>query len=228
MVQHDHVVAKRLHRPHVVGGEKQGHALFSDKTQHFFSNQLGVDGIQATEWLVQDEQLRPMQHRGDELNLLGHPLAQIPHLAVPPPFHFQALEPTLQLSLGVGAFHATQRSKVEHLLGHAHAFVQAALFRQVSHARQQPSVVLLAPEREFALVRPCDAREHPKQGGFSSTIGAQQSHDAALPHLHVQRLQRPVVAERFANALGMDDGGGHENMSRTLSKNPRSPWSGTG
>ena len=49
-------------------------------------------------------------------------------------------------------------------------------------------------------------------------------------HVQVQRRQGDVVAKRFGDALGVEDGLAHgqENMSRTLSKKPRSPWSGSG
>ena len=91
-------------------------------------------------------------------------------------------------------------------------------------------MVGLAPHPKLTGVRTGDARHHAQQSGFSRAVGSQESHDSACLHLQIQRGQRHMVAERLANALGVEDGvgHGHENMSRTLSKKPRSSWSGSG
>ena len=45
---------------------------------------LGVDRVEALEWLVQEEHLRVVHQAGDELKPLLHTLAQIAHLALGP------------------------------------------------------------------------------------------------------------------------------------------------
>ena len=91
-------------------------------------------------------------------------------------------------------------------------------------------MVGLAPHAERAAVRLGDARDHPQKRGLACAVGAQEAHDFASFHVQVQRRQGDVVAKRFGDALGVEDGlvHGQENMSRTLSKKPRSPWSGSG
>ena len=171
-----------------------------------------------------------MQDGGDELDFLGHAFAEVRHFSVPPTFHFQPLKPALQFALGLLAVHATQAGEVQDLLRDAHAFVEAALLRQVTHARQQRPVVGLPPHAQGAGVGLGDAGDHPQQRGFARAVGAEQPHNASLLDVHIKRRQRHVVAKRLANAFGVEDWGGHrhENMSRTLSKNPRSSWSGSG
>ena len=171
-----------------------------------------------------------MQDGGDELDFLGHALAQVGHFPVPPPLHFKALEPLFQVTLGLWPSHASERREVQDLLGHPHALVQAALLWEVPHSGEQATVVRLAPHAERATVRLGDARDHAQERGLACAVGAQEAHDFAGLHVQVQRRQGDVVAKRFGDALGVEDGLAHgqENMSRTLSKKPRSPWSGSG
>ena len=95
---------------------------------------------------------------------------------------------------------------------------------------KQLAVMGLAPHAQLAGVGLGDARHHAQQRGLARAVGAEQSDNAALLHLDIKRRQRHVVAKRLRDALGVEDGCGHgyENMSRTLSKKPRSSWSESG
>src|SRR5271170_2718354 len=61
---------------HSVGGEEDGAALFAevDESVH---EQNGVDGIEAAEGLVHDDELGLVQESGDELDLLLHTLGKL-------------------------------------------------------------------------------------------------------------------------------------------------------
>ena len=213
-----------------MGRQHQGGAVVFDEAHHLPANQGRIDGVESAEGFVKDEQFRTVQYSGDELDFLGHALAQVGHFSVPPPFHFEPLEPTLQFPFRIGPGHATQGGEVEHLLRNAHALVEPALLGEVSHAGQQLAVMGLAPHAQLAGIGLGDAGYHAQQRGLARAVGAEQSDNAALLHLDIKRRQGHVVAKRLRDALGVEDGYGHgyENMSRTLSKKPRSSWSESG
>lgn len=57
---------------------------------------LALDRIETRKRLVEDQQLRFVQHRDDELDFLGHTLRKFVHLAVPPRFDAEFDEPLLE------------------------------------------------------------------------------------------------------------------------------------
>ena len=85
-------VAELLGLVHVVGAEDDRAALLpraeDGVAQHFL-----VDRIQPRRRLVQDQQLGPVDHRGDELHLLLHALRQRLDLRVLPLRQAHPLEP---------------------------------------------------------------------------------------------------------------------------------------
>src|SRR5581483_980281 len=74
-VDHEDEVAHLLGHAHVMGREDDGGPAFA-QIQYGFAEHLGVDRVQAAERLVEDDQLRPGDDGGDELDLLRHALRQ--------------------------------------------------------------------------------------------------------------------------------------------------------
>ena len=56
-------------------GEDHGRPRLPE-VEHRVLDDLGIDRVEAGERLVQDQQLGPVEHRRDELDLLGHPLGE--------------------------------------------------------------------------------------------------------------------------------------------------------
>jgi hypothetical protein len=66
---HEDAIAHLLGDAHVVGAEDDGRAALA-QLEHALAQHVGVDGIEAGERLVENQQLRPRDHGGDELHLL--------------------------------------------------------------------------------------------------------------------------------------------------------------
>src|SRR5690606_41852299 len=75
-----------------VGGEQDAAALVAELPDHV-AQQLRIDGIEASEGLIQDEQARIVQQRGNELHLLLHAFRALLCFALHPGNRFESLEP---------------------------------------------------------------------------------------------------------------------------------------
>ena len=92
MVDEGDMVADFLHGSHVVGGE-DNRVPFRFQLHDFLLQAVSVHWVESAERFVQDEQLRFMDNRDDELHLLLHSLRQLFQLLVPPRHDVELLEP---------------------------------------------------------------------------------------------------------------------------------------
>ena len=88
--QHD-AVAQLLDQVHLVGAQDDGHALLALFAQQVLDH-LCVDGVEAAERLIHDQQFGMMKQGGDDLGLLLHALAQLLDLLVFMSFQIESLE----------------------------------------------------------------------------------------------------------------------------------------
>ena len=85
-------VAHHFHLFHAVRGENDGRALIA-QLEHDVLDHPGVDGIQAREGFVQNENGRAMEDGGDELNFLLHAFGKVVDFLVDPLAQLQPFEP---------------------------------------------------------------------------------------------------------------------------------------
>src|SRR5690554_7520527 len=133
IVDQGNVVAELFDRRHIVGGENDGASFFL-QFQNFFFQQVGIDGIEAAEGLIKDEQFGFVQNGYNKLHFLLHPLRELLHFFVPPGLNFKFFEPVFEPFQCRGARHAFKTGQVEGLFAHFHFFVEAPLFGQVAYA----------------------------------------------------------------------------------------------
>ena len=206
LVDERDVLAELLHAAHVVGAQHHGGALVA-QPQDLPADQFGIDGVEAAEGLIEDQQLGPVQHGGDELHLLGHALAQLLHLLVPPRAHVPALEPFLDALGGLGLVHALQAGQVHGLFAHLHLLVEATLLGQVAQLQH----VLLAHgaplEEHLPGVGTGDAGDDPDQRGLARAVGSEQPEHLAGGHGEGDVLQGGEVAVGLGDALQVQHAG---------------------
>src|SRR5579859_244432 len=85
-------IAHHLHLLHAVRGEDDGGALGA-QFQHDVFYQDGVDGIEAGERFVQNQERGLVNHGGDELNFLLHALGEVNQFLFCPGREFKSLQP---------------------------------------------------------------------------------------------------------------------------------------
>src|ERR1700761_2387970 len=171
-------VAELLDLVHAMCGEKNGAALRAeiDERAH---EQLGVDGVEAAEGLVHDDELGLVQQCSDELNLLLHALGELFGLLVDGFGDLQALAPVARTLAGVSFAEAVKLAEEGELIEHLHLFVEAALLRQVADAVEQCAREGLAEEAHSAGVGHGHADHHADGTGLAGAVGAEQTEHGA-------------------------------------------------
>ena len=169
--------------------------LEDDLLQHVL-----VDRVEAAEGFVQDQQLRIVEHRGDELHFLLHPLRQRLHLLGRPFAEAEPLQPFLGAGAGQGSPDAADLAEEDELVEDLHLLVDAALLGQVADPAAAVEVGWAAEELHGAAVGQQDAHHHADRGRLARAVGAQQAVDRAGLDLQVEVVDRGVGAERLADA----------------------------
>jgi len=127
-VDHHHPVTDLFGLEHDVCGEDHRGApfvLFDDQ----LAQQSHVDRVQPAEGFVEDQQVRFVQDRGQELDFLLHPLGEFLTALAGGFRQADPFQPVLDLFLDVGALQSLQTSDVLEEGCHLHRLVDAALFR---------------------------------------------------------------------------------------------------
>ena len=97
------------------------------------ADDLRVDRVEAGERLVEYHEFWPMDHRGDERELLGHTLGELFDLLVPPAFYSEADEPLLEGLLGLRGAHSLELRQIHSLLTHLHLTIKASFLRHIAN-----------------------------------------------------------------------------------------------
>ncbi len=117
----------------------------------------GVDGVEAAEGLVHDDEVGLVEQGGDELDLLLHALGEIFGLLGDGLGDLQPLAPGVGALGGDGGVEAVELAEEDELVEDVHLFVEAALLGQVADALEGFAVEGLAEERtvpESGMVMP--------------------------------------------------------------------------
>ena len=198
LVDQDDVIADLFHLFHPVGAEDDGTAL-ERQPEDLFLDQIGIDGIEAAEWFVQNDEFRFVQHGGHELQLLAHALAEVLNFFVPPALHLKFFEPGTHPFGGFFSRESFQPGQVQRLFADLHFLVQAAFFGHIP----DPGDILqriegFSVEQDTACIGIEDPRDHAQQGRFAGTVRAQQSEDGSLADAEADVVDGLLVGELFA------------------------------
>ncbi len=151
------------------------------KPEDFVLDQVGIDGVQSAERLIQDDQVRVVQYRGYKLEFLAHALRQVFHFLVPPGFHLQFDEPFLDPGHGGLPGKSLELCQVHRLFADFHFLVQAAFFRHVPDTGNVRLRVKGAPvEQDLSFVGVENPGDHPQECRFARTVRTEQSEDRSF------------------------------------------------
>src|SRR5688572_1110901 len=141
---------------------------------------LRIDGIEAAERLIEDDEIGIVNQRRDELDLLLHAARQLIHFRVAPILvgcpEAEADEPLVDAAIGVRLRHPLElREKTEHAT-HLHLSVQAALLGEVTHPVGDARLrVRLTEDADGSLIGCNDVEEHPNRRRLSGAIGPEEA-----------------------------------------------------
>ncbi|CDN42566.1 hypothetical protein BN871_BM_00350 [Paenibacillus sp. P22] len=191
-MQNRNVAAKLLDMLHPMRREQNRCSLIAELLDGRLQ-QLHVDRIESAERFVQNHQLRPMDDRRDELDLLLVALGQLFHALVIILRHSEAFQPRLEAFVGVRRRHSLQPGKVDQLLADLDLRIEASLLRQVADVPELLLRVRLAVVQNPALVGKDQPEHHPHRRRFARAVGAEQAVDFSAVHLQADAVDGGFV-----------------------------------
>src|SRR5579871_4669418 len=124
-------VAELLNLIHAVSGEENAAALFAE-VDECVHQECGVDGIEAAEGLVHDDEFWLVQQRSDELDLLLHALGELFGLLGNGLGDLHALAPDVGALGGGRRVQAVELAEEDELVDDLHLLVEATFFWQIA------------------------------------------------------------------------------------------------
>ena len=208
---HANPVAQALGVLDEVCREEDGRPL-SRSLQNDLLEEVDIEGVEAAERLVEDQELRPVKHGGKELDLLLHALGQRLDGVIRPVDQLHALEPTLRLAARRVSAHSLEHAEEGQVFGHSHLLVQSTFLGQVADPLADRVVHRGSEQLDLAAVRSDDVEHDPDGGCLPGPVGSEQSVDRTSRHVEIQLVDGRLCAERLAHTLESDRHLGHGNL----------------
>lgn len=195
------VVAEFFDALHVVGGEDDGVTGIAE-FEDFALEEVGVEGVEAREGFVENEQGRAVHDGGDELHLLLHAFGEFFEAFVPPVGDVEFLKPRLQAAFGFAGGETFELSEVDGLFADFHFLVESAFFGEVADVCHIVLRERMPVEGDGAAVGGGDVVDDADEGGFAGAVVAEQAEDVAALHVDAHIVEGGVRGEAFADVGG--------------------------
>src|SRR5260370_37892996 len=122
---------------------------------------VGVEWIESRKRLIHDEQLRLVQYRRDELDLLLHPLGQRLDLLSDPFVRVETLSPLMRSCRRVACGELFELAEEDEIFHRRHSSIQAALLWQIADLAQMVAIERLSEHRDGSRVGERAPDHHP-------------------------------------------------------------------
>ncbi len=193
------MVANLLGLGHHVSREQNARAALV-LGDHLLAQHPHADRIEPAERLVQNQQVRLVNDRGEELDLLAHALRQLLAALVRDAFELDALQ-TPPYTLGQASIrHAVEASDVLQIGADLHLAVHAALLGQISDAVLRVEGRRPAEHLELAGIGEQDGHDHSDRRRLAGAVGSDEAVQGTSRHLEVQAVDGNRGAESFRYA----------------------------
>ena len=146
-----------------------------------------------------------MDHRGDELELLGHTLGELFDLLVPPAFYPEADEPLLEGLLGLRGAHSLELGEIHRLFTHLHFAIKATLLWHISYFLHIPLGDALPLEEHLPGGWDGNSVDDADEGCFARSIRSEKAENLAFGNLETYIVQRHLLSEALADIFDFDD-----------------------
>src|SRR3989454_1258661 len=201
------LLAQLLGLLHVMGREQDGLPAMAH-VEHRVLHHLSVHRIESRERFVENQEVRVVEHRRNELHFLLHPLRQLVDPSQAPLGEAESLEPfprPLARPPPIDAFHLAE--KYEHV-EHPHLAVQAALLREVADPPRVGSPATgLAEYPHGAAVRLQDVHDHTDGRRLPGAVWPEQAVDHTAGNGQRQLIHGGVTGKAFADPIEDQDRG---------------------
>ena len=196
-------LAKRLGDLHLVRREDDRPALIAQLDERV-AQQRKVDRIEPGERLIHEEDVRRVQDRGDELDLLLIALAELFGTPVRQIRDPEPLEPGEGVRAGLPGPLAVERGEVDELIDDGEARVEAALFREITERAPREVGRRDAIPADLAFVRAQDPEADPHGRRLARAVRAKEAEDPALGHAEGEPIERHGPPEPLRDAVDLE------------------------
>src|SRR5882724_6532903 len=201
------LLAQLLRLLHDVGRE-QDRFPAAAQVEHRVLHDLGVHRIEARERLVENQEVRVVQHGRDELHLLLHPLRQLIDAAQFPLGKSESLEPCLRSLARLPPVDALHLAEEDEHVEHAHLAVQSALLREIADPLRVGAAAPRVPEYPHgAAVGRQNVHDHAYGGRLPGAVRPEQAVDHPARYGQRQLVNGGVTGEAFADPVEDQDRG---------------------
>ncbi|MNV37275.1 hypothetical protein D3C71_1287880 [compost metagenome] len=185
---------------HPVGGEQNARSLIAQLFDRILE-QFDIDGVKTAEGLVQNQNLRLVDHSGDKAHFLLITLGQLLDLLVVVLGNFEAVQPVTQTPVGIGRGHAAQAGQIDDLFADLHLRVQPSLLGQITHNRLKLAAERFAVITDRAAIGINQAKHHSHCRRLARAVGSEQSVNLTLLHAKADSVHRRFVAVLLHNTF---------------------------
>ena len=206
-------LAQRLDGLHLVGREDQGLALVT-KLEERLPEDRDVDGIEAGERLVHQQDLRIVEDRGDELDLLLVALRQLVGAPVGKVLDAEPVQPVARLAARPVRCHAVQRGEVRELIEHAHPRIEAALLGEVAPRRPRQGPAVGPSPGDDAGVGLEDPQDDPHRRRLARPVRAEEPEDLAARDVEREAVEGDDGAESLVKLVDREGHQRNDSPSR--------------
>ena len=194
-----------------MGREDDGGSLLL-QCEDFLADQLGIHRVKTAERLVQYHQGRLVDHRGDELDLLGHTLGEFLNLLLPPVLDTELHEPFLEFALGVAGTHSLELGQVHGLVADLHLAVKSPFLRKIANPLHVPLGYRPSIENDLTRIRYGNPVDNSYQCSLSGSVRSEETENLSGRNVHADIVESDLFAETFADVPAF-------NQSHDFTKN---------
>ena len=185
---------------HHMCGEQDGRAVGGEASDHLLQTLL-VHRVEAGKGFVQDHELGAMHHRGDQLDLLCHPLGQVLHLLFLGGAEALLLQHVAGARLALGRRQALQRAEKGDGLDRRHLLIEAAFLGKKADAVAHLPTIGRTQDVDAAAAGGLQPQDHADGGGLARPVRAQEAADRSLGHGKTEIAHGVKIAVALAYAL---------------------------
>ncbi len=193
-------LAERLDRLHLVGREDQGLALVAQLEERL-AQQRDVDGIETRERLVHQQDLRVVQDRRDQLDLLLVALRQLLGAARAELGHPEPGQPVERLAASTLRGEAVERREVGELIDDDHPRIEAALLGKVAPRRARQDAAVGSLPRHRPAIGLEDAEDDPHRRGLARAVRSEEAEHLAAGDFEGESVERNGRAESLVEMV---------------------------
>src|SRR5262249_23311089 len=166
-----------------------------------------VDGVEARRRLIEEHELRLVQERPDQLDLLLVSLGELLDLRVALLPELEPLEPTLGPREDFRREGLLDFGQEQEMLEDVHLLVEAAFLRQVADAiAGGVAAIGRSEDLDCAGIRKENAGDHPQAGRLARAVPAEESRDCPGTHGEGHAVHGPDLTEALGDSPHRENG----------------------